>query len=297
MSEVATIAQSPEAGTTVLFKSSSLLQRLARSKSAIIGSAIILLIVTVALFASTIAPYDPIKQNFRTQLQAPGLSHLLGTDEFGRDIFSRMVYGSRWALLAGFLADSIALVLGITVGVIGGFSGGTVDAVVVWLTDVMLAFPYLLLAMIVVAIFGPGLINAMISVGIVYVPQYARLVRGTVLSLKEKEFIEAARCLGIPTYRIILRHVLPNCIAPIIVMATLAIGWAIVQTAGLSFLGLGAQPPTPEWGAMLSGGRNYMLSAWWIATFPGLAIVITVIGFNLLGDGLRDALDPFLRGR
>jgi peptide/nickel transport system permease protein len=297
MSEVATSTQSPEAGTTVLFKSSSLIQRLLRSKSAIIGSAIILLIVIVALFATEIAPYDPIKQDFKMQLQSPSLSHLLGTDEFGRDIFSRMVHGSRWALLAGLLADSIALVLGVSVGVIGGYFGGTVDAVVVWLTDVMLAFPYLLLAMIIVAIFGPGLINAMISVGIVYVPQYARLVRGTVLSLKEKEFIEAALCVGIPKHRIILRHVLPNCMAPIIVMATLAIGWAIVQTAGLSFLGLGAQPPTPEWGAMLSGGRNYMLSAWWIATFPGLAIVITVIGFNLLGDGLRDALDPFLRGR
>jgi peptide/nickel transport system permease protein len=151
--------------------------------------------------------------------------------------------------------------------------------------------------MIVVAIFGTGLTNAMIAIGIVYMPQFARLVRGTVLSLKEKEFVEAARCIGVSPFRIMFRHILPNCLAPIIVMATLAIGWAIVQTAGLSFLGLGAQPPTPEWGAMLSGGRNYMLSAWWIATFPGFAIVLTVIGFNMLGDGLRDVLDPYLRGR
>jgi peptide/nickel transport system permease protein len=258
---------------------------------------IIFLLIGVALLANVIAPYDPIKQSFRIQLQPPSLEHPLGTDEFGRDIMSRMIYGARWALLAGILADSIALVLGVTLGLIGGFYGRSVDAGIVWLTDVMLAFPYLLLAMIIVAIFGPGLINAMIAIGIVYVPQYARLVRGTVLSLKEKEFIEAARCLGVPVWRIILRHVLPNSIAPIIVMATLAIGWAIVQTAGLSFLGLGAQPPIPEWGAMLAGGRNYMLSAWWIATFPGLAIVVTVIGFNLLGDGLRDTLDPYLRGR
>ena len=278
-------------------KQPSLFRRLLRSRSAVIGGILILAISLVAVFASMIAPYDPIKQSFKDQLQPPSLSHPLGTDEFGRDILSRIIPGARWALLAGILADSIALILGVTIGLIGGFYGGRVDVVVVWLTDVMLAFPYLLLAMIVVSIFGPGIRNAMIAIGIVYTPQYARLVRGTVLSLKEKEFIEAARCIGVSPFRIMFRHILPNCLAPIIVMATLAIGWAIVQTAGLSFLGLGAQHPTPEWGAMLSGGRNYMLSAWWIATFPGLAIVVTVIGFNILGDGLRDVLDPYLRGR
>lgn len=275
----------------------SLFRRLLRSKSAIIGLVIILGITVVAIFAQQIAPYDPIKQSFIHQLRPPSASYPLGTDEFGRDILSRIIHGARWALLAGILADSIALVLGVTIGLIGGYYGGRVDAFVVWLTDVMLAFPYLLLAMIVVAIFGPGIRNAMIAVGIVYMPQYARLVRGTVLSLKEKEFVEAARAIGASSFRIMFRHILPNCVAPIIVMATLAVGWAIVQTAGLSFLGLGAQHPMPEWGAMLSGGRNYMLSAWWIATFPGLAIVVTVIGFNLLGDGLRDVLDPYLRGR
>ncbi|GAB4404672.1 MAG: ABC transporter permease [Anaerolineales bacterium] len=275
----------------------SLWRRLLRSKSAIIGLAIILGITFVAVFAAQIAPYDPIKQSFIRQLRPPSASFPLGTDEFGRDILSRIIHGARWALLAGILADSIALVLGVTIGLIGGYYGGRVDALVVWFTDVMLAFPYLLLAMIVVAIFGPGIRNAMIAVGIVYMPQYARLVRGTVLSLKEKEFVEAARAIGASSFRIMFRHILPNCVAPIIVMATLAVGWAIVQTAGLSFLGLGAQHPMPEWGAMLAGGRNYMLSAWWIATFPGLAIVITVIGFNLLGDGLRDVLDPYLRGR
>jgi peptide/nickel transport system permease protein len=299
MSDIAALDEHvaiPDAGE-VLISQPSLLQRLVRSKSAIIGSIIILILVGIAVGADVVAPFDPIRQNFRIQLQPPSLDHLLGTDEFGRDIFSRIVFGSRWALLAGILADSIALVVGVVIGMVGGFYGGRVDAAIVWLTDVMLAFPYLLLAMIVVAIFGPGLVNAMIAIGIVYVPQYARLVRGTVLSLKEKEFVEAARSIGLQPYRIMFRHILPNCVAPIIVMATLAIGWAIVATAGLSFLGLGAQPPTPEWGAMLAGGRNYMLSAWWIATFPGLAIVLTVIGFNLLGDGLRDTLDPYLRGR
>lgn len=300
MSDVPTVMERADVGavgTEVLIKQPSVFRRLLRSRSAIIGSIIVLIMAGVAISAPLIAPYDPIKQSFRIQLLAPTPSHPLGTDEFGRDILSRIIHGSRWALLAGILADSIALVLGVAIGVFGGFYGGRVDSVVVLLVDVMLAFPYLLLAMIIVAIFGPGIVNAMIAIGIVYVPQYARLVRGTVLSLKEKEFVEAARCLGVPTYRIMFRHILPNCVAPIIVMATLAIGWAIVQTAGLSFLGLGAQPPKPEWGAMLSGGRNYMLSAWWIATFPGLAIVATVIGFNLLGDGLRDVLDPYLRGR
>jgi len=295
----ATPSREPDSPGTrgVSLKQPSLFRRLLHSRSAIIGMALIVLIAAVALSANTIAPYDPIKQNFRIQLKPPSLEHPMGTDEFGRDVLSRIIHGARWALLAGLLADSIALVLGVTIGLVAGFYGGRIDSIVVWLTDVMLAFPYLLLAMIVVAVFGPGLINAMIAIGIVYVPQYARLVRGTVLSLKEKEFVEASRCLGIPVYRIIVRHILPNCVAPIIVMATLAVGWAIVQTAGLSFLGMGAQPPTPEWGAMLAGGRNYMLSAWWIATFPGLAIVVTVIGFNILGDGLRDTLDPYLRGR
>ena len=278
-------------------KQRMLFWRLMRSKAAVLGASIIILLVLAAALAPLIAPYNPIKQNFRVQLQPPSTAHLLGTDEFGRDILSRVLYGSRWALMVGILADSIALVAGVALGLVGGFYGGRIDAVISWLTDVMMAFPYLLLAMIVVAVLGPGITNAMIAIGIVYVPNYIRIVRSTVLSLKETEFVAAARSVGVSTFGIMVRHILPNCLAPIIVMATLAIGWAIVETAGLSFLGLGAQPPTPEWGAMLASGRTYMLSAWWVATFPGLSILVVVIGFNLLGDGLRDVLDPYLRGR
>ena len=281
----------------LLIRQPSFVRRFVRSPSVVFGAIIVTILIAVALFAPLIAPYDPIKQNFRIQLLPPSLDHLFGTDEFGRDILSRVLYGARWALFVGLLADSIALVVGVTLGLLAGFYGGKADAVITWMSDVMLAFPYLLLAMIVVAVLGPGIVNAMIAIGIVYVPQYARLVRGTVMSLREKEFIEAARCIGLSRPRIIARHILPNCVAPIIVMATLAIGWAIVETAGLSFLGLGAQPPLPEWGSMLSSGRNYMLSAWWIATFPGLAILVVVIGFNILGDGLRDVLDPYLKRR
>jgi peptide/nickel transport system permease protein len=274
-----------------------ILKRLARSKSALLGMIIIVLVILCAILAPVISPYDPIKQSFIKQLRPPSAEFLLGTDEFGRDILSRLLYGSRIALLVGLLADSIALVLGVGLGLVAGYYGGLVDSLVMRLMDIMLAFPYLLLAMMVVAVLGPSLTNAMIAIGIVYTPQYARLVRGTVLSIKEKEYVEAARVVGARPRRVMGRHIVPHCFAPIIVMATLAIGSAIVETAGLSFLGLGAQPPTPEWGAMLATGRTQMLTSPWIATFPGLAILVTVLGFNLLGDGLRDALDPYLRGR
>ncbi|NOZ49703.1 MAG: ABC transporter permease [Chloroflexi bacterium] len=275
----------------------SLISRFAHNRSVVIGLTIVIALILTAIFAPLVSPYNPIKQSFRIQLQPPSADHLFGTDEFGRDIFSRVLYGTRWALFVGMLADSIALALGVVLGLMAGYYGGRLDATIGWLTDVMLAFPYLLLAMIVVAVLGPGITNAMIAIGVVYVPQYIRLVRGTVLSIREMEYVEAARCIGMRDSRVIFRHILPNCVAPIIVMATLVIGWAIVETAGLSFLGLGAQPPIPEWGAMLSSGRNYMLSAWWIATFPGLAILVVVIGFNVLGDGLRDELDPYLTKR
>jgi len=208
-----------------------------------------------------------------------------------------VIRGARIALGIGLIADGIAGVVGVILGLVSGFYSGKIDSLIMRLMDIMLAFPYLLLALIVVAVLGPSLRNAMIAIGVVYIPQFARLVRGTVLSVREQDYVDAARVMGASAPRLMLRHVLPNAVVPIIVMATLTVGYAILEASGLSFLGLGAQPPTAEWGAMLSGGRNYMLSDIWLATIPGLAILVTVLGFNLLGDGLRDALDPRLRGR
>ena len=208
-----------------------------------------------------------------------------------------VIRGARIALGIGLIADGIAGVVGVILGLVSGFYSGKIDSLIMRLMDIMLAFPYLLLALIVVAVLGPSPRNAMIAIGVVYIPQFARLVRGTVLSVREQDYVDAARVMGASAPRLMLRHVLPNAVVPIIVMATLTVGYAILEASGLSFLGLGAQPPTAEWGAMLSGGRNYILSDIWLATIPGLAILVTVLGFNLLGDGLRDALDPRLRGR
>jgi peptide/nickel transport system permease protein len=272
-------------------------RRLARSPNLMVGAAMLGLVVGAAIFAPVIAPHSPIDQAFTDQLRPPSPPHLFGTDEFGRDVFSRVLYGARIALVIGVLADGIAAAFGVVLGVLSGYLGGRVDAVVMRSVDVMLAFPYLLLAMVVVTILGPSLTNAMIAIGIVYTPQFARLVRAAVLAIKEQEFVEAAGAVGAGVGRVLVRHVLPNILSPIIVMATLTVGFTIVETAGLSFLGLGASPPTPEWGSMLATGRSFMLTAPWIATFPGLAILFTVVGFNLMGDGLRDLLDPRLRGR
>ncbi len=268
-----------------------------QSRSAQIGGVVMLVLLIGAIFGPLIAPYPPDKPNYVHQFESPSRTHLLGTDEFGRDTFSRLLYGARIALAIGLIADGIAGVIGTTLGLISGYYSGKVDSWIMRFMDIMLAFPYLLLAMIVVAVLGPSLRNAMIAIGVVYIPQFARLVRGTVLSVREQDYVDAATVIGNSAPRIMLRHVLPNAVAPIIVMATLTIGYAILEASGLSFLGLGAQPPTAEWGAMLSGGRNYMLSDIWLATIPGLAILITVLGFNLLGDGLRDSLDPRMRGR
>ena len=270
-------------------------RRLQRSPNLVVGTAILLLVLLSAVLAPQVSPYDPIDQEFTSQLQPPSANHLFGTDEFGRDVFSRVVFGARIALSVGGLADAIATALGVLLGVLAGYFGGRLDAVVTRVIDVMLAFPYLLLAMIVVAILGPGLTNAMVAIAIVYTPQMARVVRGVVLSVKEHEYVEGARAMGGSASRILGRHILPNIVSPIIVMATLTVGFMIVETAGLSFLGLGASPPTPEWGSMLATGRTFMLTAPWIATFPGLAILVTVVAFNLIGDGLRDLLDPRLK--
>jgi peptide/nickel transport system permease protein len=271
------------------------LRRLRRNRGALVGAGILLCLVAVALFAPQLAPYSPIKQELVIGLQAPSQAHLLGTDEFGRDLLSRIIFGSRVAIQIGFLAAVVALAIGVPLGLAAGFYGGVVDQIIMRTVDVMLGFPYLLLSMVIVAVLGPSLTNAMLAVGIVNVPQYARLVRGSVLAVREREYVLACQALGVSDQRTILRHILPNVLAPIIVQATLGVGQAIINAAGLSFLGMGAQPPAAEWGAMLASGREYILRAPWVGTFPGLSIFITVLGFNLLGDGLRDALDPKMK--
>lgn len=293
-----TAAGEPAPVAPVTLRASALAwQRLRRSSNLVVGASILVLVLAAAFLAPKLAPYDPVDQEFTSQLRAPSAAHFFGTDEFGRDIFSRVIFGARIALNVGVLADLIATGLGVLLGVASGFFGGRTDALVTRLIDIMLAFPYLLLAMIVVAILGPGLTNAMVAIAVVYTPQFARVVRGVVLSVKEQDFVESARAMGAGTARILTQSILPNIVSPIIVMATLTIGFMIVETAGLSFLGLGASPPTPEWGSMLATGRSFMLTAPWIATFPGVAILVTVVAFNLVGDGLRDLLDPRLRGR
>jgi len=271
------------------------IRRFARNRSAMLGSLLIVSLLSAVVLAPVLAPYDPLDQSFPRQLQPPSWKFPLGTDEFGRDILSRIIFGARIALGIGALAVGIAVALGVPLGLVAGYFRGPLDAAIMRTMDVLLAFPYLLLALIVVTLLGFGLTNVMIAVGLVYVPQYSRIVRSVTLSVRERLFVEAAHAMGGSNTRIMIRHVLPNCLAPIIVQTTLSLGWAIVNAAGLSFLGLGAQPPTPEWGAMLSSGREYMRNAPWITTFPGLAILLTALGFNLLGDGLRDALDPRLK--
>ncbi|GGB54027.1 ABC transporter permease subunit [Virgibacillus dakarensis] len=269
--------------------------RIIKSKTSFIGLCIILILILTAIFAPMIATHNPIEQNIIDRYQAPSSDHLLGTDELGRDIFSRIVHGSRISIQIGVIAVGIALIVGVLLGGIAGYFGRWVDQIIMRIIDIMMAFPSILLAIALVAVLGPSLRNAMIAVGIVGVPQFARIVRSAVLSVKETEYVEAARAIGAKHGRVLMQHVLPNCLAPIIVQTTLSIGTAILDAAGLSFLGLGAQPPTPEWGAMLSDGRAALQNAPWVVAFPGIAIFFVVLGFNLFGDGLRDALDPRLK--
>jgi peptide/nickel transport system permease protein len=270
-------------------------RRFIHSRTGLAGALVLILVTGCAIFAGQVSPYSPIKQDFRVERQPPGLDHLLGTDEFGRDVLSRIIWGAQSSLQAGATAATIALIVGLVLGMLAAFYGGRTDSLIMRCMDVVLAFPYILLAIAIVAILGPGLRNAMIAIGIVYVPHYARVVRGAVLSVRARDYVEAARALGAPDGRVMWQHVLPNTLAPIIVQTTLNVGSAIIDTAGLSFLGLGTQPPTPDWGNMLSAGRSYVIDSPWIATFPGLAILVTVLAFNLMGDALRDAFDPRLR--
>jgi peptide/nickel transport system permease protein len=268
---------------------------LRRSPGAMIGLSLVVLLVLTAVFANVIAPQGIDDQSLRKGLLRPGGEFLLGTDEFGRDILSRLVYGARVSLEVGIIATVISAMVGISMGVIAGYFGGFLDHLIQGMIDVSWAFPTVLMAIFLVATLGPGLVNVMIAVGLVYWSGYARVVRGQVLSLREWEYVTAARAIGARDGRIILRHILPNVLAPVIVMATLMMGDAILIEATLSFLGIGAQPPTPSWGSILAGGRTYLRLAPWVTIIPGCAIMLTVLGFNLLGDGLRDALDPRLR--
>ncbi len=269
--------------------------RLVKNKSAMFGLFIIFLLFFCAIFADVIAPYGIDDQNLKKMLLTPSSEFPFGTDNFGRDILSRIIYGSRISLLVGFVAVSISMIVGGAFGAIAGFFGGKLDNFIMRAMDILLAIPSILLAISIVSALGPGLVNVMIAVGISSIPSYARIVRASVITLKDQEFVEAARAVGTSNFRIITKHIIPNALAPIIVQATLGVAGAILSAAGLSFIGLGIQPPTPEWGAMLSAGRQYIRDYPHITMFPGLVIMITIFGLNLFGDGLRDALDPRLK--
>ncbi len=268
------------------------LEYLRRRPLPLMGGMIVVGLVVIAILAPLLAPFDPIEQDLYGRLAPPSYEHPMGTDDFGRDILSRVIYGSRISLRIGLICISIALSAGTTLGLVAGYKGGLSDTLIMRVVDIMLAFPAILLAIGIVAVIGPGIENVMIAVSIVLVPQFARLVRAQVLTLRELAYVEAARALGSSDTRIVLLSILPNCVAPLIVQTSLSLATAILDAAGLSFLGLGAQPPTPEWGAMLNSGRELLLKAPWVMTFPGLAIFLVALGLNLFGDGLRDALDP-----
>lgn len=272
-------------------------RRLKRNKMAVLGLIILIVLFLLAIFADVIADYDTvvIKQNLAHRLQGPSAAHWLGTDEFGRDIFARLVHGTRVSLKVGIVAVGISIVIGGILGAIAGYYGGKLDNTIMRIMDIFLAVPSILLAIAIVSALGPSILNLMLAISISSVPSYARIVRASVLSIRDQEFIEAAKAIGASNTRIIFRHIIPNSLAPVIVQATLGVASAILSTAGLSFIGLGIQPPAPEWGSMLSGGRQYLRYAWWVTTFPGVAIMITILSLNLLGDGLRDALDPRLK--
>lgn len=267
-----------------------------RSPLTVAGLILIATLILVALAAPLIAPADPLKQVLSLRLKPPSAAHWLGTDQLGRDVLSRMIYGARISLLIGTIVVGLAASVGTFVGLVAGYAGGWLDEGLMRLTDVFFAFPALILAMAISGALGPSLTNAMIAIAVVSWPIYARLVRAQVLSLREREFVEAARGLGASAAHIIWQHILPNTLAPLLVQASFDMGGAILSAAGLSFIGFGAQPPTAEWGVMISEGRNYIVTQPWLSLFPGLAILLTVAAFNLIGDGLRDALDPRLRG-
>jgi peptide/nickel transport system permease protein len=279
----------------------ALLRRLIRRRTALLGLVAVAIVVLAALLAPLLAPFDPVAQDIGQRLKPPGWAgpdgraHWLGTDHLGRDILVRILFGARIALVVGLAAVAIAGTLGLAIGLVSGYFGGHVDDLFMRLADIQLAFPFILLALAVIGVLGPSLRNIIAVVGVSGWVIYARIVRGEVLSLREREFVLAARAVGSPPARVIVRHVVPNAFAPWLVIATLDMARVIIVESALSFLGLGVPPPIPTWGGMLADGRVYMSTAWWLATFPGLAILVTVLGINLLGDGLRDTLDPRLK--
>jgi peptide/nickel transport system permease protein len=275
-------------------------RRFARHPGGVLGALVTAALCAVALLAPWLSPEDPLVQDLERRLQRPSWVHLLGTDDFGRDILSRIMHGARISLSVGFLSVGLAMSGGLVLGLLAGYfttgrSGRLIETVIMRTSDVLLAFPAILLAIAIVTAFGPGLRNAMLAIAIVYLPRFIRLVRASILVEKAQPYIEAGQALGVSRRRLLFRHLLPNVMAPVIVQATLALAEAVTEAAALSFLGLGATPPTPEWGAMLSEGRAYLRLAPWVTVFPGLAIFLTVVSVNLLGDGLRDAFDPRLR--
>ncbi|MCL2852451.1 MAG: ABC transporter permease [Defluviitaleaceae bacterium] len=275
-------------------------KRFRKSRTAMFGLFIIIALIILALSAEILAPADAINPGYDIQdlgntFAPPGGEHIFGTDNFGRDIFARIAHGARISLYVGFVVVSISMVTGVTLGALSGYYSGIIDNVIMRIIDILLAIPFLLLAVSIVAALGPGLRNVMIAVGVAGIPGYARIVRASVLSVREQEFIEAARSVGANNFRIITRHILPNCMAPIIVQATMGMAGAILSAAALSFIGLGIQPPQPEWGAMLAESRRFMRDHWHMVMFPGVAIATVIFGLNMIGDGLRDAFDPRLK--
>ncbi len=270
--------------------------QLMRNRAALFGLIIILVFAILAVFAPLFAPADPLEQNISARMTPPFHDgYILGTDDLGRDLLSRILYGGRISLIIGGVSVSISLLLGILLGIVAGYFGNWVDKLIMRIIDIMLAFPYILLTIVIVAILGPSLLNAMVAIGISQMPRYARVVRASVMAEREQNYVLAEKSLGAGNLELMFRTILPNAMAPTIVQATLGVGEAILSSAGLSFLGLGAQPPAPEWGLMIASSKQFMTSGWWIVTLPGIAILLTVLGFNLLGDGLRDILDPRLK--
>ncbi|GGJ61006.1 peptide/nickel transport system permease protein [Anoxybacillus voinovskiensis] len=266
-----------------------------KNKVALVGMGIVVFFILLAIFAPLLAPYGINDQNLSLRLQAPSKDHLFGTDDFGRDILSRVIYGARISLWVGFFSVLGSVIVGSLLGIVAGYYGRLVDGVISRIFDIMLAFPSILLAIGIVAVLGPSLQNALIAIAVINIPNFGRLIRSRVLSIKQEEYIMAAKAIGMSDARILFHHILPNSMAPIIVQGTLAIATAIIEAAALGFLGLGAQPPNPEWGTMLASSKEFLTQAPWTMIFPGLAIMLTVLGFNLMGDGLRDALDPRMK--